>query len=73
MVLKQLTYLLDRKQKFRVGILLIMMIIGALFETMGVSLIIPFISVIMNPDMIHTNKYLAYVYQSFHLQSENWV
>ncbi|MBQ1687649.1 MAG: ABC transporter ATP-binding protein [Lachnospiraceae bacterium] len=71
MVLKQLTYLLDRKQKFRVGILLIMMIIGALFETMGVSLIIPFISVIMNPDMIHTNKYLAYVYQSFHLQSEN--
>lgn len=70
MVLRSLNKLLNRQQKSRVFLLLIMMIICAGFEMTTVSLVIPLVSVIMNADMIHTNSYLSYVYEMLDMKSE---
>jgi ABC-type multidrug transport system fused ATPase/permease subunit len=46
-----------------------MMIVAAVFETVGIGLIAPFVGVIMNPDMIQENSILLYVYDFFGMQS----
>ena len=62
-MIKKLLGLMDKKQKINIGFLLMLMIIGALLETVVVSLVLPLVSVIMNPDMIHDNKWLSMVYE----------
>ena len=71
MVVKNLQKLLNKKQKLKIAVLLVLMIIGALFEMAGVTLIIPLVTIIMNPSMIETNALLKYFYDLFHMQSKN--
>ena len=40
----------------------IMVIIMAILDLVGVASILPFISTLTNPQIIKTNKYLAYIY-----------
>jgi ATP-binding cassette subfamily B protein len=42
----------------------------SLIETIGIGVIMPFISVASNFELIQTNKYYNYVYQLFHFHSE---
>ncbi len=49
--------------------LFFMMIIGAVFETLGVSLMLPIMTAIMNPDIIETNAAVAWVCEIFDLHS----
>ena len=62
---------MNRKQKINIGFLLMLMIIGALLETVVVSLVLPLVSVIMNPDMIHSNKWLNMVYAFLGCKTDN--
>lgn len=55
-VMKKFTRLLKKQQKTRVLILFVMMIIGAFLEILGVSLMIPLVSAITQPDIIESNK-----------------
>ena len=68
---KKLLGLLNRSQKIHVFILLIMMIVGALLETGVVSLVLPLVSVIMDPDMIQNTGYLRFVYDLLGCSDEN--
>lgn len=61
--------LLNKKQKIRIFIIMIMMIIGGFLEMLGVSLILPLVSAIMKPDIIITNKYAKIVCETFNLHS----
>ncbi len=61
MFLKILT-LLTPQERRRGFLLLVMILIMALLDTMGVASIMPFISVLSNPDVIHTNPWLNMVY-----------
>ena len=47
--------LLPRKYKFQSIFIVILTIVGACFETLGLGLILPVLSVIMNPESIVTN------------------
>lgn len=47
----------SRHQKKRIMILAIMMIIGAFLEMLSISLMLPLVSAIMQPNIIETNKY----------------
>ena len=49
-MLKKISYVLDRRQKIKLGILLVIIIIGAFVELLGVSAIMPLIDVAMEPD-----------------------
>lgn len=53
--------LLDSRQKSRLFILFLITIMGTFLEILGVSLMIPMISAIMTPNIIFTNKYIAWV------------
>ncbi|MBR3307923.1 MAG: ABC transporter ATP-binding protein [Lachnospiraceae bacterium] len=55
-VLRRLKFVLSRRQKSRVLILVVLIFIGALFETLGVGIIIPLISVLVDPDSILGNE-----------------
>lgn len=51
-------------------ILFIMSLLFSLVELIGISAIIPFISVIANPGLIQSNQYLRYIYAVFEFPSE---
>ncbi|MDD6207955.1 MAG: ABC transporter ATP-binding protein, partial [Clostridiales bacterium] len=60
-ILKKFSKILTKKQKNRVYIIAIMMVIGAFLETLGVGLILPLVSAITTPDLITTNRYAIMV------------
>ena len=55
---KKLLFLLTPHERKRAGLLLIMMIIMALLDVIGVASILPFVSVLTNPSLIQTNVIL---------------
>lgn len=61
--------ILNRRQKVRVIIIGILMVIGAILETLSVSMIVPLISVVINPQIIETNEYAKMVCEVFDIQS----
>ena len=54
-VLGKFNKLLNAKQKSRLAILGLVTVIGAFLEVIGVSLMLPLITAIMQPDIINTN------------------
>ena len=49
-ILKKLNYILTRKQKRWALLLLVVIAVGGLLETIGVSAIVPLIKAMMTPD-----------------------
>ena len=68
-VLKKFNKLLNSKQKSRLAILGIITVIGAFLEVIGVSLMLPLITAIMQPDIIKSNKYISYICSLLDLHS----
>ena len=60
-MLKKINYVLDRKQKINLGILLIIIFIGAFVELLGVSAVMPLINVAMQPETIHEKWYFILI------------
>ena len=60
-MLKKISYVLDKRQKRNLVILLITIIIGAFVELLGVSAILPIINVALEPQTIDTTWYLAWI------------
>jgi ABC-type multidrug transport system fused ATPase/permease subunit len=56
-IIKKLRYILDRKQKINICILGIMVFIGGVIETLGVSALLPVVAVLISPDSVVENKY----------------
>lgn len=54
-MLKKIAYIFDKRQKRNVGILMIVMLIGSFVELLGVSAIMPLVSVVTNNDIINTS------------------
>ena len=53
---KKLLFLLDNRERKIAFLLLIMIIMMALADMIGVASILPFISVLSNPELIETNS-----------------
>ncbi|WP_026521643.1 ABC transporter ATP-binding protein [Butyrivibrio sp. VCB2001] len=51
----KLNYIFDRKQKGQLVILAVLILIGGVFETLGVSMILPVVSIILSPSALHRN------------------
>ena len=68
-IIKKFAKILNKKQKMRVIIIGILMVIGAFLETIGVSLILPLVSAITTPDIIETNKYAQIVCEILDINS----
>ena len=68
-ILKKLNILLDGKQKRFMVVLLVMMLFGAVLETVGVAMVIPVVKLMMDPDAVETNETVSMVYRMLGMQS----
>lgn len=67
-MLKKINYVLDRKQKIHLVLLLIVIFIGAFVELLGVSSILPVVNVATSPETIEQTWYLLWLKQKLGLQ-----
>jgi len=62
--LKKLLFLLTPHERKHAGLLLIMIIIMALLDTIGIASIYPFMTVLTNPELVETNIILNTMFQT---------
>lgn len=66
-MLKKIGYVLNRKQKLQLAMLLIIIFIGAFVEMLGVSAILPIVNIALNPSSIDDTWYLVMIREAFGL------
>ncbi len=64
-MITHMSLILDRRQKKRMIRLIIITIAGALLDTLGVSVMLPFIKAMMNPQSLLDNKYIYFAVNLF--------
>lgn len=68
-LISMLRYIFDRRDKGRIAILLVAIIIGSFLELMGVMIFMPFVEIIANQSTIEKTWYLRAVYEFFGFSS----
>lgn len=68
--LKKINNIFTTNQKIHIIILMVEMFIGSLTELLGVTLILPVVSIISDISVVHTNKYYSCIYNNLRLTSE---
>ena len=68
-LLSKLAYIFDQRDKWKIGVLLVAVVIGSFLELLGVTVFMPFINIITDPSTIQKTWYLKWVYDAFHFQS----
>ena len=68
-ILKKMNRLLDAKQKRLMVVIVFLMLIGGVLESLSISVVIPVIEVLLDPQAVVTNKYFAFIYNLLHLQN----
>lgn len=61
----KLNYIFKTKDRVKIALLLIMVVVGSFMELLGVAIFSPFIEIIMNPQTIQENEYLQMTYVLF--------
>ena len=61
--IKKILFLLDARERKQAFFLLLMIIIMALLDMLGIASVVPFMAVITNPDIIETNSILNRIFQ----------
>jgi ABC-type multidrug transport system fused ATPase/permease subunit len=69
-LLNKLNYLLTKRDKSFLSVLLLFSIFVSLIETVGIGIIMPFVGVASDFSQIHSNKYAEYFYKLFHFENE---
>jgi ABC-type multidrug transport system fused ATPase/permease subunit len=62
-MIKQLKFIMNQKEKRQLPFLLVEIVIGALLETIGVSAILPVINILIEPESINGDGYIAKIYR----------
>ena len=68
-MLKYVDNLLNRRQKRQLIWVLLLILISALFETLGVSVILPLIQVLLTPDVLMENQYVQFIMDTLGLHN----
>ena len=58
-ILKKMNLLLDRKQKRSMIWIILMMLVGGVLESLGVTMLVPIITVVLDPVKVEENKSLV--------------
>lgn len=67
-VIKKFRQILSRHQKIRILELAVLMVIGGFLEMLSVSLMLPFMTTVMEPDSVMGNRYVRMVCELLDLQ-----
>lgn len=68
-ILKKMNVLLDRKQKAKMGGIIVLMFFGALLEACSIGLVIPLIETLLNPERLTGEGYLGDLYRFLGMES----
>lgn len=68
-MLTRLGYIFDKRDKWKIGALLVAVVIGSFLELLGVTIFMPFIEIIQEPGEIQKKWYLKLFYDQFHFHS----
>lgn len=68
-MMKQLNYILDKKQKRQCCIVFFVFFFGALFELLGVSSILPFLQALLSPEEMMEGRAVQLMMQVFHVDT----
>lgn len=68
-IFQSFNQIFNRHQKTRMCILLCMMVIGAILETAGVTLIFPFVSLVLDSNSVFENRIMFAIYKALGIQS----
>ena len=63
--------LLDARQKRIMVLQLILMLIGAILETAGISMVVPVMQVVLEENAVAKHRYLQVICELFHIDKEN--
>jgi ATP-binding cassette, subfamily B, bacterial PglK len=66
---RKLYELMTNAERRKCAWMLLLNLVIALFEMIGVASVIPFIAVVANPEVVETNRYLALIYETLGFQS----
>lgn len=69
--LSKLNDIFDQKEKIQFIWVIIVALLMAFFQAAGIASILPFINMVMNPEIISENKWLSFFYFSFHFENQN--
>ena len=68
-IIKKMNLLLDRKQKRSMVWIVLMMLVGGVLESLGVTMLVPIITVVIDPVQVEQNKYLSAIYDALGLEN----
>ena len=68
-MLQKISFLFDKKQKRQIAGLSVMILIGGALETLGVSMMLPVVNVLMDPHSVMENAYVIKIVDILHIQS----
>lgn len=68
-MLKKINVMLNRNQKWKMLGIIFLMLIGAVLETCSVTLIVPALTVVLDPNSINDSKYVKWLYDLFGFDS----
>jgi ATP-binding cassette, subfamily B, bacterial PglK len=63
--LKKINYLINKRQRKGLVILTILLFVGMIFEIFGLGILIPFLTILLDPEMIESNLALSNVREIF--------
>lgn len=70
-LINKLLKILTIREKFQLAALLLAIIITAFTQTLGIASVLPFITLIMEPNIVFENRWLYWLYQNFNFDSVN--
>ena len=68
-IIKTMNLLLDRKQKRSMVWIVLMMLVGGVLESLGVTMLVPIITVVIDPVQVERDKYLSAIYDALGLEN----
>lgn len=69
--IKKILKIFNKREKRNLLVLFSLMIIAAVVETLGIGLVVPFVGIVTNPEMIQEQAILSFLYDSLGFQSTN--
>lgn len=70
-VIRQLVVLFSPREKKQALVLTLGMIVMAMLEVIGIGFVLPFMAILVSPNVIYQHKKLTWVYNSLHFTSEH--
>lgn len=67
----KLNNLFDHKERIQFLVVVFLALLTAFFQAVGIASVLPFLNMIMNPDVIAENKWLSYFFNLFNFKTVN--